>query len=67
MHTSARFISLALVSLLATACGKQEAPPAPKAEASKAAAGPAASKGPLKVGFVYVSPTGDAGWTSQHH
>ena len=22
---------------------------------------------PLKVGFVYVSPVGDAGWTSQHH
>jgi simple sugar transport system substrate-binding protein len=21
---------------------------------------------PLKIGFVYVSPTGDAGWTSQH-
>ncbi|MGB2816046.1 MAG: BMP family ABC transporter substrate-binding protein [Burkholderiaceae bacterium] len=67
MHTSARFISLALVSLLVAACGKQEAPPAPKAEAPKAAAQPAAPKEPLKVGFVYVSPAGDAGWTSQHH
>ena len=39
----------------------------PKAEAPKAAAQPAAPKEPLKVGFVYVSPAGDAGWTSQHH
>lgn len=35
------------------------------------AAGPAAraqirAGQPLKVGFVYVSPVGDAGWTSQH-
>ncbi len=31
---------------------------------------PATSPGaedPLKVGFVYVSPIGDAGWTYQHH
>jgi basic membrane protein A len=67
MHTSARFIFLALVSLLVAACGKPEAPPAPKAEAPQAAPGPAAPKEPLKVGFVYVSPAGDAGWTSQHH
>ena len=26
----------------------------------------AAADAPLKVGFVYVSPVGDAGWTSQH-
>ncbi len=30
-----------------------------------AAAGPAAAE-PIKVGFVYVSPIGDAGWTYQH-
>src|SRR5205807_1981430 len=29
-------------------------------------AGPAAAQAPLKVGFVYVSPIGDAGWTFQH-
>jgi basic membrane protein A and related proteins len=66
MRASARFAALTLFSLLAVACGKQEAPPAPKAEAPKAAAAPAAPA-PLKVGFVYVSPVGDAGWTSQHH
>ncbi len=31
-----------------------------------AGAQPAASGEPLKVGFVYVSPIGDAGWTYQH-
>ncbi|HEV8500367.1 MAG TPA: BMP family ABC transporter substrate-binding protein [Casimicrobiaceae bacterium] len=32
--------------------------------ATAAAQTPAAA--PLKIGFVYVSPVGDAGWTSQH-
>jgi len=27
----------------------------------------AAAAEPLKIGFVYVSPIGDAGWTYQHH
>ena len=27
---------------------------------------PAAGVEPLKVGFIYVSPIGDAGWTFQH-
>jgi simple sugar transport system substrate-binding protein len=40
--------------VLAAGCGKDE---------SKA---PAAAAAPVKVGFVYVSPVGDAGWTSQH-
>ncbi len=31
-----------------------------------AAAGSAAAADPLKVGFIYVSPVGDAGWTYQH-
>ncbi len=30
------------------------------------AAGPAAAQAPIKVGYVYVSPIGDAGWTFQH-
>jgi simple sugar transport system substrate-binding protein len=66
MRASARLVALTLISLLAAACGRQEAPPAPKTEAPKAAAAPAPAE-PLKVGFVYVSPVGDAGWTSQHH
>ncbi len=45
------------VSLLA-ACGQKDA-----AEPEAADAGDASR---LKVGFVYVSPIGDAGWTHQH-
>ena len=30
------------------------------------ASGPAAAQAPLKIGYVYVSPIGDAGWTFQH-
>jgi basic membrane protein A and related proteins len=66
MRASVRFVSMALLAALAAACSKQEAPPAPKAEAPKTAAAPAATE-PLKIGFVYVSPVGDAGWTAQHH
>ncbi|MEN9765073.1 MAG: hypothetical protein RL397_1028, partial [Pseudomonadota bacterium] len=35
-----------------------------KKEEAKPAAAPAAE--PIKAGFVYVSPIGDAGWTYQH-
>ncbi len=52
------------MALFAVACGKQEPPPAPKAEAKKEEP---KKVEPLKVGFVYVSPVGDAGWTSQHY
>ncbi len=31
-----------------------------------ALAGPSTAQEPLKIGFVYVSPIGDAGWTFQH-
>ncbi len=58
---------VAAVALLA-ACGKPE-PATPKAEPAPAARKADAPKAaePLKVAFVYVSPVGDAGWTSQHH
>jgi len=60
--------SLAAAATLLAACGKQEPPPAPKAEPAKAAEAPAPKPAePLKVGFVYVSPVGDAGWTTQHN
>ncbi|MFN3565744.1 MAG: BMP family ABC transporter substrate-binding protein [Burkholderiaceae bacterium] len=62
MKPLSRLIAAAAAALLAAACGKQEAP-APKAEAKKEEARTAE---PLKVGFVYVSPVGDAGWTAQH-
>ena len=36
------------------------------ATAASSALGPAFAMDPLKIGFVYVSPIGDAGWTYQH-
>ena len=36
------------------------------ATATASAFGPAFAMDPLKIGFVYVSPIGDAGWTYQH-
>lgn len=67
MRPSSRLIAAAAAALLAAACGRQEAP-APKAEARMEEAKKDESKKaePLKIGFVYVSPVGDAGWTSQH-
>ena len=55
VHTTlAVTIALALAS-----CGKKEEPAAPKAaEPVKAEQ--------LKVGFIYVGPVGDAGWTFAH-
>ncbi|MGE5665485.1 MAG: BMP family ABC transporter substrate-binding protein [Betaproteobacteria bacterium] len=64
MRHLAQALALAAVAVFATACGKKEEPkPAP---APAPAAAPAAKPEPLKVGFVYVSPIGDAGWTTQH-
>ncbi len=53
--------SLALVA----GCGKEE--PKPAAQAPTAAAAPAPKPAePLKIGFMYVGPVGDAGWTFAH-
>ncbi len=61
-----RWTAVAAVSMLAMACGKQEVP-APKAEPKAEAKAEAPKKAePLKVAFVYVSPIGEAGWTTQH-
>jgi simple sugar transport system substrate-binding protein len=51
-----------LAAVALAACGEKEAPPpqaAPAPESAQAA-------GPLKIGFMYVSPIGDGGWTYQH-
>ena len=58
-------LPLALVALLVAACGKQE--PSPPAKPLPAPQAAAPKPAPLKVGFVFVSPVGDAGWTSQHN
>lgn len=58
--------SLAIGALVLTGCGKPAAPEqkVAKAEESRKGAPPPPQ---LKVGFVYVSPVSDAGWTSQHN
>ncbi|MDH1291179.1 BMP family ABC transporter substrate-binding protein [Comamonas terrigena] len=62
-RTLLKMIGLSAVSVAAlTACGKKEEAPAPAA--APAAQAPTADK--LKVGFMYVSPIGDGGWTFQH-
>jgi simple sugar transport system substrate-binding protein len=62
MHIT-RLLAATSIAVFAVACSKQEAP-APKADPKKEEAKKAE---PAKIGFVYVSPVGDAGWTSQHH
>lgn len=60
-----KLIGLSAVSVAAlTACGKKEEAPASAAAPAAPAAAPAADK--LKIGFMYVSPIGDGGWTFQH-
>ena len=64
-----RLMQLAALSTLSVAalmagCGKKEEPPAPAAAAPASAPPPAPE--PLKIGFVYVGPVGDAGWTFAH-
>ena len=48
-------------------CGKkEEAKPAAPAAASAPASAAAAKPAPLKIGFAYVGPVGDGGWTFAH-
>ncbi len=57
-------LGLALAAAGILGCKKDEAPktaPAPAQAAAPQAKAPGA--GPLKVGFIYVGPVGDAGWS----
>lgn len=55
-------MSAALASAPLVGCGKSESNPKPSTSADVAPAG----KTPLKIGFVYLGPIGDAGWTYAH-
>jgi simple sugar transport system substrate-binding protein len=60
--------ALAVAAVVLGGCSKKEEPKpeaAAPAPAPAAAAAPAA-KEPLKIGFAYVGPVGDAGWTFAH-
>ena len=54
----------ALAAAALAGCGKKDEAPAAAAPAPAPAA--AAEAGKLKIGFMYVSPIGDGGWTFQH-
>ncbi len=68
---SAMLLVAAMLLMAAlTGCGEDKKPAeAPKAEQKPAAAAPAPAAAPAKemqVGFVYVSPVGDVGWSWAH-
>lgn len=61
-----KLLALSAVTLATlSACGKKEeqAPAQPSPAAAQDVPG---ASGPLKIGFIYVSPIGDGGWTFQH-
>ncbi|HYF60915.1 MAG TPA: BMP family ABC transporter substrate-binding protein [Burkholderiaceae bacterium] len=59
-------MSVILSAAALAGCGKKETPPpAAQAPATPAPAAAPASE-PLKVGFIYVGPVGDAGWSFAH-
>ncbi|GAB2735787.1 BMP family ABC transporter substrate-binding protein [Melaminivora jejuensis] len=68
LHKRSLLQLAAATALAATAlvgCGKKEEPaPAPAPEPAPAAA--AAPAEPLKIGFAYIGPVGDGGWTFAH-
>jgi simple sugar transport system substrate-binding protein len=60
-------LSAVVVAAALAGCGKKEEPPKPAATPAPApVAAPAPPPEPLKVGFIYVGPVGDAGWTFAH-
>ncbi len=63
---SARWPAVAAATaalVMLSACGKKDEPAAPAAQGSVPAT---ASAEPLKVGFVYIGPVSDAGYTQAH-
>ena len=58
----------AVASAALVGCGKKEEPaPAPAPEPAPVASAPEPAKpDPLKIGFAYVGPVGDGGWTFAH-
>mgnify|MGYP001424693172 CR=1 FL=1 len=68
LHKRSLFKLAALSAVAATAllgCGKKEEP-APAASTAAPAEAPAAKPAPLRVGFAYVGPVGDGGWSYAH-
>ena len=68
MRTLMKVLLMAMLALALAACAedKKEAPKTEAAPAVDAAAPDAPEKKDYKVGFIYVSPVGDAGWSYAH-
>ena len=70
LHKRSLFKLAALAAGAAAAlagCGKKEEPaPAAPAPAAAPAEKPAEKPAPLKIGFAYVGPVGDGGWSYAH-
>jgi basic membrane protein A and related proteins len=63
-RTLVRTAALACTAIVLVACGKKEET---KPAATAPASAPAGAQGaPVKVGFIYVGPVADAGWTFAH-
>jgi basic membrane protein A len=58
-------VGAALAAAALVGCSEKKEAPAAAPPPAPAAAAPAKAE-PLKVGFVYVGPVGDAGWTYAH-
>jgi simple sugar transport system substrate-binding protein len=56
----------AVASAALVGCGKKEEPAPAPAPAPVASAAAPAKPAPLKIGFAYVGPVGDGGWTFAH-
>jgi len=62
-----KLAALGAAAAALVACGKKDEPaPATPAPAEPAAAAPAPATGPLNIGFAYIGPVGDGGWTFAH-
>ena len=69
LHKRSLFKLAALSAVAATAlvgCGKKEEPAPAPAPAASVAEAPAPKPEPLKIGFAYVGPVGDGGWSYAH-
>ena len=62
-----KLAALAAAASALVACGKKDEPaPVTAAPAAEASAAAPAKPEPLKIGFVYVGPVGDGGWSFAH-
>jgi basic membrane lipoprotein Med (substrate-binding protein (PBP1-ABC) superfamily) len=59
-------LSVPAIGAVLAACGGDDEEGAAPAPAEPTPAEPAPSGEPFKVGFIYIGPPGDAGWTFQH-